>query len=638
MKRVHYPTTARPEPVEGLAATTAAHTELVEVPLALIRRRQALATLATAAIWPSAQAADTPPETARRTLRYAFSVAETGFDPAQVSDIYSRYVTAHIFETPLTYDHLARPYKLRPCTAVAMPEVSDNFTTFVFRIQPGIYFADDPAFEGRRRELVAQDHVYAMKRIYDPQYNSPAQAVLEDEGIIGLQALRDSALKNKTPFDYDAELEGLKAIDRYTLRVRLRAPRPRHLFVWATKDIYGAQAREVVERYGAKIMDHPVGTGPFRLGEWRRSSRIVLERNPNFRKVFYEAEPHADDAEGQALVKRFAGRTLPMVDRVEIAIIEQAQPRWLSFLNGEQDFLERLPNEFINQAVPGGTVAPSLAKRGIRAYRTAASDVTLTVFNMEDATIGGYTPEQVALRRAIVLANDVPREIRLLRYGQAIPAQTIISPLVLGYRADLRTEMGSHDLPRAKALLDLYGYVDRNGDGWREKPDGSPLLLELNSQSDQTTRSLDELWTKNMDALGIRTTLKTAQWPENLKSVRNGKFMIWRVASTAANPDGQGQLERAYGPSAGKGNLARFKLPAFDRLYEELKLVPDGPERQALFDRAVKLLTAYAPYRVSVHRILTDLAYPNVIGYRRAPFWLDWWQYVDIDPALKQRS
>ena len=608
-----------------------------------MKRRQLTQGLAAAwavGVLPAGSADATAPSNAaaEKVLRYAFTVAETGFDGAQISDIYSRMVTAHIFDSMLTYDHLARPFKLKPLVTEGMPEIADDFKTFTFRIRPGIFFADDPAFGGKPRELVAQDFIYSFKRIYDPVLKSPGQSILEDEGIIGLQDLFETAVKTKKPFDYDREVEGLRALDRYTLRVKLRAPRPRHLYAWASRDVLGAVAREVVERYGSQIMDHPVGTGPFRLAEWRRSSRIVLARNPGYREDRYAAEPNADDAEGQALLKRFEGRKLPMIDRVEIAIIEQSQPRWLSFLNGSQDFLERLPNEFVDQAVPGGKVAPNLAKKGVQAWRTPGSDVGLMIFNMDDPVVGGYTPEKVALRRAIVLGNDIAREIRIARHGQAIPAQTIVPPLVEGYRNDLRTEMGEFDPARAKALLDVYGYLDRNGDGWRERPDGSPIVLEMSTQSDQASRQLDELWKKSMDGLGLRLVLKTAQWPENLKSVRAGKFMLWRVGSSAATPDGQGALERAYGPSVGKGNLARFRLAEFDRIYEQLKLLPSGPERQALFDRSAELLAAYAPYRMSVHRIITDLGYPWLVGYKRPPFWLDWWQFVDIDAAAQKKA
>ena len=606
-----------------------------------MRRRQLNQALASAWLLPALPglAADVASGAAGgKVLRYAFLVAETGFDPAQISDLYSRIITSHIFESPLCYDMLARPFKLKPLTAEAMPEVSDDFRTFTFRIRPGIYFADDPAFKGKRRELVAQDYVYSFKRIYDPKLKSPTQSNVEDEGIIGLRELNEEAVKGKKPFDYDREIEGLRAIDRYTLRVKLRQSRPRHLYTWAARDIYCAVAREVVEAYGDSIMEHPVGTGPFRLAEWRRSSKVVLARNPGYREHFYDAEPNADDAEGQEMARRFKGRRLPMLDRVEISIIEATQPRWLSFLNLEHDFLQLLPNEFVDQALPRGKVAPNLARRGVRAHRVPGADVTLVVFNMEDALVGGYTPEKVALRRAMVLGNDIEREIRTSWRGQAIPAQSIVPPLTEGYRSDLKTEMGTYDLARARALLDLYGYLDRDGDGWREQPDGSPLVLQLSTQSDQLSRQRDELWKKSMDSLGLRLELKTAQWPENLKSARSGKFMLWRVGSSAATPDGHGALERMYGPSVGKGNLARFRLAAFDQVYEQMKLLPSGPERQALFERAAALTTAYAPYRIAVHRILTDMSYPWLTGYRRPPFWLDWWQYVDVDAEAQKRA
>jgi ABC-type transport system substrate-binding protein len=601
-----------------------------------LSRRAALQALAATLFVPGAFAATGAP----KVLRYAFTTAETGFDPGQVNDIYSRIVTSHIFDAPITFDHLARPFLLRPSTAVAMPDIEDDFKTFTFRIKPGIYFQDDPAFKGRQRELVAQDYIYSIKRVYDPKLKSPAQSFVEDDGIIGLNELRESALKTGQPFDYDREVEGLKALDRYTFRVKLRESRPRHLEnIWASRDVYaGAVAREVVEFYGDRIMEHPVGTGPFRLADWRRSSRIVLERNPTYRDDFYDAKPNADDAEGQELLKRLKGRKLPMIDRVEIAIIEQPQPRWLAFLNGEQNFLERLPNEYANQAIPRGKLAPNLVKKGIRAYRVPGADITLLVFNMESPVVGGYTADKVALRRAISLGNNVEREILIGRRGQAIPAQSMMPPMTSGYRADLRTEMSEYDPARAKALLDMYGYVDRNGDGWREMPDGSPLVMEMSTQSDSSSRQLDELFKKDMDVLGLRLVFKIAQWPENLRSARSGSFMMWRVGSTAASPDGQGALERDYGPSTGEGNFARFKLPAFDAAYERLKHLPDGPERQAVFDEATKLIVAYMPHRISVHRIITDMSAGNLVGYRRPPFAQDWWQYVDIDTTVQPGS
>jgi ABC-type transport system substrate-binding protein len=577
---------------------------------------------------------------APKVLRVAFPVAETGFDPAQINDLYSRTVTAHIFEALYTYDALARPAKLKPLTALAMPEVSADFRVWTVRLRPGIYFADDPAFkdaEGRpaRRELVAQDYVYAFKRFADPALKSPVWTFVEQIGYIGLAELRKRALDEKKPFDYDQPIDGIVALDRYTLRFTVKEPRPRLIQSLAVSDLLGAVAREVVQAYGDKISEHPVGTGPFMLKQWRRSSLIVLERNPNFRELHYDAEPAPDDADGQALLQRFKGRRLPMLDRVEVSIIDEQQPRWLSFLNGQIDLLERVPNEFINLAMPNGVLAPNLAKRGIRGQRIVASQVQMTLFNMEDRVVGGYTPEKVALRRAIGLGIDVDREIRLVRHGQSIPAQSHLAPHTTGYDADFRSENGQYDLPRAKALLDLYGYIDKDGDGWRDLPDGRPLVLELGTQPDQQRRQLDELFRRDMNALGIRSTFRNGKWPEQLKAVRAGKLMMWMVGSSSAAPDGQGALARLDGRQAGGQNLARFKRPEFDALYDRLSALPDGAERMALFDAAKRLAVAYAPYKLHVHPIVTDLAHPWLLGYRRPLFWQDFWQYVDIDPSLR---
>ena len=568
----------------------------------------------------------------KRVLRYAFRAAETGFDPPQLADIYSRTVTGHIFEAPYTYDHLARPPKVVPLLATGLPEVSSDFRVWTVRLRPGVFFADDPAFKGKPREMVAEDFVYTFKRFADPANKSPAWSTVEDGKIIGLGALHRQAVQSKKPFNYDQAIEGLRALDRYTIQFRLEETRPRFIELLLGSDLLGAQSREVVEFYGDKISAHPVGTGPFKLGAWRRSSLIVLERNPTYRERLWHAEPAADDAEGQAIVAQLKGKRIPMVDRVEIAIIEENQPRWLSFLNGQSNFIERLPEDFVNIAMPGGKTAPNLVKRGIRGQRVLTTDVVMTYFNMEDPVIGGYTPEKVALRRAISLGVDLDREIRLVRRGMAIPAQSPLIPFTSGYDPKFKSENSEFNPARAKALLDIYGYVDKNGDGWREMPDGSPLVLQSASQPDQNSRQHNELWQKNMTAIGLKIEFKPAKWPENLKSARAGKLQMWGVASSAAGSDGQSILERYYGPSAGQGNLARFKLPAFDAVFEKLTALPDGPEREALFKQAKRLAVAYVPYKLHCHRFVIDMMYADVVGYRRPAYWLDWWHMVDVIP------
>jgi ABC-type transport system substrate-binding protein len=593
-------------------------------------------TLLTAAMLAAALAAG-PCAAAPKILRAVFAAAETGFDPARVSDIYSRTITPHIFESLYTYDHLARPYKIKPLTAAGMPEVSPDFRVWTVRLKPGIHFADDPAFQGRRRELVAADYVYSFKRFYDPANQSPNHSSLQDDGIIGLEELRQAALRGGKPFDYDAPVEGLRALDRYTLQFRLREGRPRFLYTLAASDLYGAVAREVVQAHGERTMEHPVGTGPFRLKQWRRSSLIVLERNPGFRELLYDAEPNADDAQGQAWRARFKGRRLPMVDEVHVSVIEGAQPRWLSFLNGQLDYVG-VPIEFTSMALPDGHLAPHLARRGIELRRFVNADYTMTYFNMEDPVVGGYTPERVALRRAICLGMDIGREISLIRQGQAVPAQAPMPPGTFGYAEALKTENGDFDPARARALLDLFGFVDRNGDGWREQPDGAPLVLEVATQGDLIYRQFNELLSKDLARLGLAVRFVIRQWPENLKAARAGKLQIWGLGSTASQPDAQQALERMYGPSAGKANFARFQVPMFDELYRRMLALPDGPQRQALFVEASKLVVAYAPYKIHVHRVYNDVNQPWVHGFRRPVFWNQLWHYIDVDTDRRRAT
>ncbi|HSB25432.1 MAG TPA: ABC transporter substrate-binding protein [Burkholderiaceae bacterium] len=574
----------------------------------------------------------------RRVLKLAFTRAETSMDPARIVDLYSRNLTAHIFEAPLTWDHLARPFKLRLLTAQSMPEHSDDYRVWTVRIRPGIYFADDPAFKGRKRELVAADYVYALKRIVDPQNKSPVTAGMLDTKIVGLAGLREEAIKGNRPFDYDKPIPGLTTPDRYTLRVELEEPRPGSAEFFAASDLFGAVAREVVEFYGDQIDAHPVGTGPFKLKSWRRSSEIVLERNPDYRERYYDAEPAPDDAEGQAILAKLKGRRLPMVDEVRIAIIEQSQPMWLSFLNAEVDALAtiagRVPPDFLGLAMPGGRIAPYLAKRGVQGLLNLNPDSGLAYFNMEDPVVGGYTPERVALRRAISLAYDTGAEIRQIRRG-GIPAQSPVVPHTTGYDPKFKSEMGDYDPARARALLDLYGYVDRDGDGWRDLPDGKPLVIEMASQPDDFSRKFDELWKKNLNAVGIRIDFKPAQWPENLKAARAGKLQFWQLGSSAAGSDGQGALSRLYGPQIGSQNLARFKNDEFDRIYERMRVIPDGPEREQLFLKAKQIAVAYMPYKHTAHRMEADVLHPWVIGFRRPLFWLEWWHMVDIDNSKR---
>ena len=569
----------------------------------------------------------------QKVLRVAYLIAETNFDPAFVSDLYSNNICEEIFEAPLTYDFFARPAKLKPQTLESMPEISDGARTYTLRFKQGILFADDPAFNGKKRELTAADQEFAFKRLMDPKGSSPNLWLIEGR-IAGVEEAIAKAKKDGK-FDYDAKIPGLEVVDRYTLRIRLTKPDYNFLYILAMQNI-GAQAREVVEKYGGDIGAHPVGTGAYRLAEWKRSSRIVLVKNENFREVIFDSEPPADDPLSRQLYAELKGKRIPQVDRVEISIIEEAQPRWLAFLNKESDWIN-VPPEFINMALPLGKPAPWIAKRGIRYMADIDADITYLYWNMKDPVFGGYTPEKVALRRAVSLAYSNDDEIFLIRNGGALEAQSLLPPGILGH--DPKFNIGkTYDPARATALLDMFGFVDRNGDGYRDMPDGSPLTFVYATTPDQTSRMYTELWKKNMEAIGLRMEVEVAKWPELRKKSKLGKLQNWHLAWSADYPDGENFYQLLYGPNCGSSNDGCFQLAEFDALYEKAATFPPGPERTQIYNQMARLMAVYAPFKLHSHRKRNQLVQPWVLGWRRNPFLHEGYKYVDIDVQRRAKE
>jgi len=566
---------------------------------------------------------------ADKTLRVAFSIAETSFDPAFASDAASDGIIANVFDTMLDYDYLVRPVTLVPRALVAMPEVQDGGRTYVCRLRKGIYFTPDPAFKGRPRELTATDFAYGMKRILDPAVKSPWLWLLDGK-IEGGNAAREKAGKTGR-FDYDAPIAGLDVVDRYTLRIRLTEPDLRFPYVLAIPNV-AAQAREVVEAYGSDIGAHPVGTGPNMLGEYRRSTRIVLVASPTFRETYYEPSGPIPESSRKAAAA-LRGKRLPQASRVEISVIEEGQARWLAFLNAEIDFLDIVPAEFTAQALDeDGKLLPWLAERGVVHDVLLRPNSWWVYFNMLDPVVGGYTPEKIALRRAIGMGYDNVEAIRVLLKGRAVPANGPIPPGVAGYDPKLRTDAQLYNPAFARALLDRFGYKDRDGDGYRETPDGKRLTIERWSTPNSASRESDELWKKNMDAIGIRMIVRKDRVPELRKMARLGKIPMRSDGWNADYPDAENFMQLLYGPS-GPENNARFDLPEFNRLYEQARTLPDSPARTKLFDRMTQLVIAYAPYRMTYHLLEDSLRHPWISAYVPHPIRSQWWQFIDIDPA-----
>jgi ABC-type transport system substrate-binding protein len=580
---------------------------------------------AAAMLAPCALAAD-----AAKVLRVSMDGEEAGLDPHGVGEAYSLTPIGAIFESLYEYDYYGGS-RVVPKTAVALPEISNGGRTWRIRIKPGIRFADDPVFKGRPRELVAQDYVYSWKRLLDPRVRSPNAEIMADRLVGAREAIERAQRSNR--FDYDADLPGLRAIDRHTLEINLTQP-DYPLLNWLAGVQTSAVAREVVEAYadsGGRVMEHPVGTGPYRLVEWKRGAKIVLRANENYREEYFPEPPAGADATKRALAKSMAGKRLPQVGRIELSIIEPPQPQLLAFDSGALDILD-LPFEMALKVLDAsGRLLPAYTKQNVDVQRVTDLYVGYLFFNMEDPVVGGEAPERVALRRAALMGYDVAQEIRVVRNGQGIPATQPIPPDADGHVEGLSVQP-PYDPAAARALLDKFGYRDRNGDGWRERPDGSPLVLHVGTTPEDRER--DDLLRKNMQAIGIRVEFVNRRWAELAKMAREGQLQVWLLGNFAYT--GDAMMFALYGPNTGHNNLARFRNADFDALYLASKREPDDAARLKLYERMARIVGAQNPWGLRVYAIRTSLVRPWVMGYRRNPHFLQQWRFVDIDVGAQK--
>ena len=560
-----------------------------------------------------------------KVVRQVFPAAETGFDPAGVQDLYSATIEQSIFETLLTYDYLARPAKLVPLTAEALPEVTDNGKTYTLHVRKGIYFQDDPAFKGRKRELTAADYAYSLKRLIDPKIHSPWAWLVEGK-IVGLDEVAEAA-KKSGKFDYDAKIAGLETPDRYTLRIRLKDSDYNLSYILAHEPT-SAVAREVIEAYAdvaGRAMANPVGTGGYRLTQWVRSSKIVLEANPDYRGFTWNFT--SGDPADQKLIAEMKGKKMPQIGRVEVSIIEEDQARLLAFQSGALDLMD-LGGVLAPNVLDGGTLKPEFAKKGVKLSRIIDPAIIYHYWNLQDPIVGGMSKEKIALRRAMAMAYDVDEEVKVVRNDQAIEAQYPIPPGVVGHDASYRSPV-KHDVATANKLLDAFGYK-KGADGYRNLPDGKPFTIRYASRPDSLGRQQDELWKKALDSVGIRMEVQKDKFPELLKLERQCKLMM-RTASWIADwPDAENFMQLLYGPNTGQNNNACAKIPEYDKLYEQSLRMPPSPERDKLYHEMTKIIEAYAPWRLDVLTYRNMLVSPRILGYRKHPILHNEWAYIDV--------
>jgi oligopeptide transport system substrate-binding protein len=564
-----------------------------------------------------------------KVLRVALPADITGLDPVATNDGYSGSVEREIFDVLYHWDYLERPYRFVPSVALAMPEISPDGRIWTIRLKHGIFFADDPIFAGKRRELTAADFVYSWKRVVDPRVRSPWTNLLEGK-VLGVDAAVAKA-KASGRFDYDADIAGLRAIDRYTLQIQLVDPD--YTFLTSLDNgALRAVAREVIQKYSdasGRVMDHPVGTGPYRLKVWQRGRNVVLEANPGFREEHFPSAPATADESTKAMAAAMKDKRIPQIGVVDLEVVEESNPRLLMFSKGELDLID-IPADLAPRMIDGdGHLLPEYASRGVQLQRGMELAVTFTYFNMEDPVVGGYTPERVALRRAICSAYDVADEIRVVRNGQGVAATQPIPPDIQGHVHGFKG-FAPYDPALARALLDKFGYRVREGASYRALPDGKPLVLQMATDPSAVFRQYDELWQRSLSAVGIKVEFQVQRFPEKLKAALAGQLQM--AGFSYAQDTADGFMASFYGPNAGvAGNLARFANAQFDALYLQSRRVPEGADRDKLYEEMTTLLAAYSPWCLSAFRISNTVVAPRVRGYKKsAHLLIPSWRYLDI--------
>jgi ABC-type transport system substrate-binding protein len=573
-----------------------------------------------------AQAADAPAVPVK-VLHTILNAAETGFDPATARDQYSNYIVQAIFEGLYTYDYLARPVKLVPQAADGMPEISADGKTYTIHLKKGIVFTPDPAFRGKRRELTMSDFVYSWRRLLDPKLASPHSWLFEGK-IVGFDQLAQDAQKTGK-FDYERKIPGFEIVDPYTLRIHLTKTDFNLGMILAHQPTV-AVAREVVQKYAdakGEVASNPVGTGHYKLAEWTRGSRIVLDENTEHLPEVWNFQA-GDDPDDQRIVAQMKGKKIPQIGRIEVNVLLEDQSRWLSFQSGETD-LFWLDGPLAPKAMQAGKLRPELAAQGVQLSRQVDPEINLYYWNLQDPVLGGFSKEKIALRRAIAMAHNVDEEIRIVWNGQAVRVQYPIPPGVVGQDPTYRSLL-QYDPALANKLLDQYGYK-KGADGYRMTPQGKPLVVHYTSRNEASGVLQAEMWRKTYNSLSIHMENDRLIFSDIMKTEKECKLASRIFQWIADYPDGDNFMQLFYGPNAHQNNGACFQDAQYDKWYLASQQLPDGPERDALYHKMAREIEVQGAAMMGYARYRNMLAQPSVLGFKKHPILLQEWQYIDID-------
>lgn len=536
-----------------------------------------------------------------------------GLDPAMSNDLYSSNEVGRVYEGLLQFHYLKRPYELTTNLAKEMPTVSKDGLSYTFKIKSGVKFHDDECFPGGKgRELVAADVEFSLKRIADPKLQSLGWWLFDGK-IKGLNEWRDKQQKNKE-VDYNEPVEGLKVVDASTITITLSKPFPQFLYALAMPFAY-VVSKEAVQKYGQEFLNHPVGTGPFMTKKYIQGSKIVYTKNPNYHESFYPSEGEATD-KNKGLLEA-AGKKIPFLDGIEVTVVVEQQPAWLSFKMGEFD-TSGIPKENFPQVIQNGKLAESYRAVGLIEEKVYGLDLTYYTFNMEDPLF----KNNLKLRQAMASAYDAKKYNELFHNGIAIPAQSILPPDLSGYDASYKNPYLQYNLDLAKKLLKEAGYPDGKG--------LPPIELYITASSD--SRQMAEAFRDFMAAINVTIKVNTVPWTELQQKVSKRQAQMFGMAWGADYPDGENFFQILYGPNKAPGaNGTNYDDPQFNKLLEKASVMQDSPERTALYKELYRYVGEQMPMIYGFHRVGFSLQHGWVKNVKSHEFSSGMTKYYDID-------
>ncbi len=546
-------------------------------------------------------------------------------DPALCADLTSSNMVGELYDTLLEYNYTARPYKLQASMLAEMPIISEDMKHYRFKLRDDLYFQPDKCFgidkTGKpvKRKITASDVEFSFLRIGDARLHSSGYWLVRGK-IRGIGEFRKKSekLKDNDFSIYDEGCEGIEVIDNHNFVIHLDNPDPRFLYGLAMPYL-SIVPHEAVKYYKEDFSEHPVGSGPFKLDYWQRNYKIEFTRNPDFRKEFFS------DAEK----KEDRTRKLPLLDRVVCYQIDVPITSWLLFLQGNLD-LSAVDKESFEAIVTDDLqLIPALRKRNMEMMRIPQFQIHYIGFCFNDPLLAGNSN----LRKAISLAYDVKRRVKIWN-NQILPANGPIPAGVAGNNPDFHNPYALFNLELAEKYMKKAGFPDGI-----DPETGKPLELKLDIGGTATShRQMAELFKEDMEKIGIKIIPALNNWSRFLQKSAKGEMQLYRVAWGGDYPDAENFLQLFYGPNSGSCNRSYYKDKTFDMMYNEIKTMPDTPERTAKYEKMAEYLTEQCPWIFSHYPISYRLRHSWVDNYVPHDFCFSRWKYLSIDNKIRVRE